>query len=896
MSALLAALGLVSGCRSLAELQRHRNYIDESAYWHSWIDFAPDRVDPQRARQELDDLLSDRGQERLEDEVTEIARHLGVNTTAPGFDWRDHIYLRWEPHVSSPLVTPAPPPPANWMEPDFDPAQADWSRRPEPLQMGRYEGGDDPFTAFMMVRTAYHRADFLLEKPEPMTLDINYRGGVRVFINGREVFRGHLPDGELAHRTPAEGYRSVPHSTAFRWGRGTVNIARNALDRSAGNIEVPAEHLRPGRNVIAVENRAPLVAPSAVEHNRSYGAAGPGGSRRRDFNIAYAHTGINRLRLRPAADDSAPAPMRRPPGVQVWAGDIHQRYHEVDFLEPGAAVGELRVAGARNGSYAAVMLLGADRDLTDLRFEVDDLVSAEGARISAAQVKLKAMLGMETSREVWQKTGGHRGGFSIRGAIDYPEWRYRGFAAPPKIMFDAIGHRPPTELAAGHTQPVWVEVSIPADARPGVYRGRIAVEGQGLERRELPLLAAVADWRLPAPTDFAQDVWIEQSPYGLAHAAGLAKEQWWSEEHWRLVEASLAHLGRIGMDVVHIPVLQRSEFGNIDDAMIRWRGDPATERVELDLAIMERYLDLVARHLGKPRVVAVNIMQGGGVDRRLGGGKHTMDEYNTLAWLDREEVVDITEHPHLYRILAGRVLDSFRERGWLDSLHWGFYWDHPPQEPLLDQMAEYAPEVYWIRGGHIAGGIHPRVRAQSELFPSWEDRPEGAMHVVNPRRHCPVHTLEGPSLPFSYRVLPVRALAAGYTGFGRMGADYLGYWGEGNDIRGGVPDFGVKSMLWQEADTVMSSQRFEVLREAVQEAEAYLHVRRAVESGTLPADLERQARDMLRRQVGEPAWVPAYFYMLDSGKLHDHDQGWQRRSWQMYRMAAETARTAALSH
>ena len=39
-----------------------------------------------------------------------------------------------------------------------------------------------------------------------LSLSVSYRGGVVVYLNGKEVTRGHLPDGELTAASMAEEY------------------------------------------------------------------------------------------------------------------------------------------------------------------------------------------------------------------------------------------------------------------------------------------------------------------------------------------------------------------------------------------------------------------------------------------------------------------------------------------------------------------------------------------------------------------------------------------------------------------------------------------------------------------------------------------------------------------
>lgn len=887
-------------------------WLDHHDYWHTWLDFAPDRVDPVAAKASLDEHLSSRGQDRLEDEVRETARHLGVNVTAPGFDWREHIYLRWEPHISSYFTMPPPPVPADWMNPGFDPAAAGWVRRSGPAQMGRLQATADnrpilPVPGFMMVRTAYHRANLALDEVRPLSLSLEYRGGVRVFVNGTEVARGHLPPGALPPHTPAVGYDSVPVASEFGqwvWNSASLLRAQEAgklLDRRIDPIEIPASLLRRGNNVIAIENRAPLVHPSALAHNRAYGILG---TRTRDFVIALPQTGILSFTLRPAASATTPAaapPLRRPPGLQVWAGDIHQRYFGNDHLEPGAGPGTLRVAACRNGRFAAMLLVGADRDLSDLLIETSPFRTARGELLPADAVKVGAMTPHAFDEDYLKRLGNHRGKLTT-SVIPLIDRRYRRFENGAGKLFDQITETVPATLAGGETRPFWITVDIPADATPGDYRGGVRVSARGQTPVVVMVEVSVADWTLPSPREFSQFVWIEQSPYGLAEQF---KVEPWSEAHWQLIETSFRHLARIGASFVHVPVLQRTEFGNVGDAMIRWSGDPTTENVRLDFSIMDRYLDLAARTLGPPRVVSVNIMQG--------GNEKNMDLSSTVLFTDRREPVNIAKHPHLYGVLAREVLARFRARGWESALHWGFFWDGASQPELFDLMAKHAPDVYWARAGHPRGRSSDRVRVQSEVFQTGTAGRPGMTVVVTPRMYSPTHTLEGYFPPFSFRLLPVRASHSGeagflggrdgkparqtaYDGFGRLGADYGDAWGRDINIRYDVVDFPVKNLLWPGNNKVDTSQRFEILREGVQEAEARIFLQRALDAGRLPAPLAARVRDTLARGIGETSYVPAYAAsFVDSHLLNDHPQDWQARSRRLFELAAEVA-AATRSH
>lgn len=55
------------------------------------------------------------------------------------------------------------------------------------------------------------RGTFWVDTPslaEGMKLSITYRGSIVVYLNGREIARGHMPEGAVSFDTPAIDYPS----------------------------------------------------------------------------------------------------------------------------------------------------------------------------------------------------------------------------------------------------------------------------------------------------------------------------------------------------------------------------------------------------------------------------------------------------------------------------------------------------------------------------------------------------------------------------------------------------------------------------------------------------------------------------------------------------------------
>ena len=151
---------------------------------------------------------------------------------------------------------PSPPAPENWRQCDFD--DSAWPRAQGPM-----------FTrstrrlALLCARGKFQVAD--PARAGALELSLAYRGGAVVYVNGREVARGHLPAGRIDPETPAEDYPPeaylAPTGYLLRhaFGEPKKYPDRYALRKRSLAARVPASLLRKGTNVLAVElHRAPV--------------------------------------------------------------------------------------------------------------------------------------------------------------------------------------------------------------------------------------------------------------------------------------------------------------------------------------------------------------------------------------------------------------------------------------------------------------------------------------------------------------------------------------------------------------------------------------------------------------------------------------------------------------
>ena len=156
---------------------------------------------------------------------------------------------------------------------------------------------------------------------------------------------------------------------------------------------------------------------------------------------------------------------------------------------------------------------------------------------------------------------------------------------------DALLEAPPAKVS-GEVE-VWITVKVPQDAKPGVYQGTVRVAGV-----DVPLQVKVQDWTLPDTSDWRSWVDMVQSPDTLALEY---KVPLWSDRHWELIARSLRLMGQSGNKTLYVPLICRTNSGN-EESMVRWV-KKSEDKYEYDFTIMDKYLDLAEKNMGRPAMV-----------------------------------------------------------------------------------------------------------------------------------------------------------------------------------------------------------------------------------------------------------------------------------------------------
>jgi len=184
--------------------------LDNTGYVRCFYEFGVMRIDAQSLRAEGRALFGNDAR-RLEGAFRRHVRTRKADWSAD--DWMDDVrvyFFRGQlgEDLKAMEMLPEVPPPLGWQCGGFD--DAAWQRRKL--------GVRKPFRAYQenfrdssdaIVRNSFYRAYFDLPDPKAageVSFSCTYRGGVRVFINGKELTRRDLPEGELPAAARARPY------------------------------------------------------------------------------------------------------------------------------------------------------------------------------------------------------------------------------------------------------------------------------------------------------------------------------------------------------------------------------------------------------------------------------------------------------------------------------------------------------------------------------------------------------------------------------------------------------------------------------------------------------------------------------------------------------------------
>jgi hypothetical protein len=770
-------------------------------------------------------------------------------------------------------VTGSELPPANWASPDFDDSQ--WHRTQGPVE-------GTPALALICLRGKFEVKD--PAAAGELTLALAYRGGVVVSLNGREVARGHVP-GETSKTdllAPAEDYPKDayvdPEGYLLRTGFGDPDKYKDrfALRDRKLNVKLPADALRKGVNVLALEFHRPPTHEAQIKAKCRSDA---------QYYAKWGRMCFQGASLTAPGGTAVVPNVSRPSGFRVWNHSVMSVVDPAEYADPNEPIGAMRIVGCRNGAFSGQVAAGATEAIKGLKAEASALKGPGGAEISASAVQVR-----------WP-----RAIRSVQGN---------------DFGIESLEVTPPAEVPAANgaaLQPVYLTVNIPKDAKPGDYAGKLSVSA-GAAPVEVPVAVKVLDWTLPDTKDFPTHAGLVQSPDSLALQYNVPL---WSDAHWKLIDQSFELLAQVGTREVYIPLICETHHGN-EQSMVRWIKDGAGYKY--DYSIAEKYLDTAIKRLGKINAVALYIWDRQGIGSSWGkSGPVEQKNPARVSLLDpatgKVERLDAPKWGTPESVPFWKpVFEGMRERLKARNLEGAGYLaqvlDAKPLKATVEDLGAAAPGMKWMMVAHLGwtGPLGSWASVWSALQLADPDaRP--VYQVKNPgyflRAFCrdgggSVAVHGAPST--KWRVLMESEYCAGNDGFGWVGADF---WPCRKDPKGrpvhilGGQEVGSISVPLEDSCTAVlapgaagpiSTLRFEMLRENTQETQAALLLSGAVndpaQRAKLGDDLAKRIQDLLYSRG-----INLYWGNWFAGA---HPENWPARPWQaesekLYALAGEVA-------
>ncbi|MFH1023706.1 MAG: glycoside hydrolase domain-containing protein [Planctomycetota bacterium] len=784
------------------------------------------------------------------------------------------------------------PPPADWMKPEFDDREWSRSKGPFPCARGSTDTYWPEYESLLCLRGRF-------EVKDPggvgkIILSARYGGGVVVYLNGKEVFRAHLPAGEIKPDTPAEPYPveayieangNVMPAAYFINGRvakGDKDLADRAArrDRDLGLVELPVKELRKGCNLLAVELHRGAYRPEALKWGNV------------ENKLSWPHLELRSLRLAADGTGQAIVAPSRPGGIQVWNEDVHNLFGAEKYGDPSEPLRPMRLAGARNGYYSGEVVVGSSSAFDGLKAHATDLAQEGGAgRISATNIRV-------------------RGATLVSLGVPSPAFAALENDLPAKV--EVTGGKD-----KGAVQPVWITVYVPKDAPPGNYKGGLVLSASGLPETNVPVELEVTGWTLPDAGDYRSFVGIYQSPESVALQYGVPM---WSDEHWKRMEKSFELMGYLGNKLLVVTLVTQTQFGN-DESMVKWirRKDGS---FTYDFAAFDRYLALAKKYCNL-RVISFQVWHVPGNTPPFNFGASLPDKPTFVTVVDEAAgkaepmplpIVGTAESKNLWKPLLDQIRDRLKTQG-LDKITpiLGISADGCIHKDVVAQFKELWPEARWHYGAHGRGSSYggkdssmgyfeylyvpndidpPELPgSRKRLYYWWTPHPHGTLIVGSQR----IHDARQP--PMSLRTMAERYMLLGDKGAGRMCMDYwpAGKGGKLNTLFDRWPASSSMQrcplMCWlavPDKDGARPTVKIEMLREGLQEAEARACVELPLVENKLDAELAERCRRLLDKRA-DLCRITHFRYYQPPAEHYAYDDGWRERSAKLYRMAAEVA-------
>ncbi|WP_299556305.1 glycoside hydrolase domain-containing protein [Seonamhaeicola sp.] len=492
----------------------------------------------------------------------------------------------------------------------------------------------------------------------------------------------------------------------------------------------------------------------------------------------------------------------------------------------------LKLSGVKNEQISVQIAIAAKKNVNNLRVDVSDFLSESGGHIAGRNVQIRYVKYVPVQRARSELS------WTLKPEEIYgPE--VSGFGSPD-IVGDPLVEVSEVYVPAFRAQPVWFTVSIPKDAKSGIYKGTISMVSKEFPKKEIPITLEVLDKEIPDAKDykFFLDLWLNPNAIAVANNIEL-----WSEKHWDLVEKYMDDLVSRGAKTITTTIThdpwkiewidntRHSQTGIGYTPMIQWKL-LKDNTWTYDYSIFDKYVTLALNTGLRERIDVFSLTP------FEWGGKR----YVTYFDEEKGEIIEEDFEPsdEKYEALWIAFLKDFevhlKSKGWFEKTYLSF--DESPKdviESILKIVKLGAPD--FLNRFSIAGKPHTSSLAQSLSifylhFTSEFNKEKPVEDLLRERKESDktttVYLCGEPAYPntFTYspaiesQLIPWLALKMKTDGYLRWAYNS---WSDKDPFNNPVFNFiqGDDYYVYPGEDGPVSSIRWELMKEGIEDYELY---------------------------------------------------------------------------
>lgn len=385
-------------------------------------------------------------------------------------------------------------------------------------------------------------------------------------------------------------------------------------------------------------------------------------------------------------------------GVEVWNkmtapvrfcwGTTDVRYKKLDVPDV-KATGTLRLKAWKGERVNAQAVLWTQKDLEGAEMTVSELKNGNSV-IPASAVRTHFVRYVMTDE--LNKDGS--GGCGARE--NKAEW-------DSLMVADVLDIVRVREVKARTTQPVWLNVWVPAEAKPGKYKGTLTVSGKNFEAMKLPFEIEVVNRTLPEPQKWAFHLDLWQNPYAVARYYQVPL---WSKAHFDAMRPLMKMLANAGQRAITASIMHKPWAGQTEDAYdsMIFRMKKLDGTWVYDYTVFDKWVEFMMNEVGIKDLISCYTM----IPWAL-----SFDYFDQAT--NRVQFIKAAPGDEAYAEYWGTFLKDFsrhlREKGWFEKT--AISMDERPMEAMQEaiKMIKAADPEFKIT---LAGNYHEEI--QGDLY------------------------------------------------------------------------------------------------------------------------------------------------------------------------------------